>query len=143
MTTLPVVPVLAATAAAALGAADPADLTGRILGAAIEVHRVLGPGLLPHAYEACLAHELALRGLAFAQRPPVAAFYRGRRIDAACQPDLVVEGEVVVVHKAVERLLPSHEAQLLTILRLAGLRIGLLLNFHAPLLKYGIRRVHA
>ncbi|MFN7670675.1 MAG: GxxExxY protein [Planctomycetota bacterium] len=119
------------------------ELTGRILGAAIEVHRSLGPGLLMHAYDACFAHELASRGLAFVRQQPVPIHYRGRRIDAAVRPDMVVAGEVIVEHLAVDRLLPMHEAQLLTYLRLTRLRVGLLINFHAPLLKHGVRRLQA
>lgn len=119
------------------------ELTGRILGAAIEVHRTLGPGLLEHAYHACFARELGLRGLAFAQQQLVPIHYRGERIDGACRPDFLVAGEVVVEVEAVDRLLPVHEAQLLTCLRLTGKGVGLLINFHAPLLKHGIRRLRA
>jgi GxxExxY protein len=119
------------------------ELTGRILGAAIEVHRALGPGLLGHAYDACFAHELAARGLAFVRQQPLPIYYRGQRVDGALRPDLVVAGEVIVEHKAVDRLLPIHEAQLLTCLRLTRLRVGLLINFHAPLLKHGVRRLQA
>lgn len=119
------------------------ELTGRILGAAIEVHRVLGPGLMEHAYHACFAHELAARGLPYVRQQPVPVHYRGARIDGAACPDYVVAGGVVVALKAVDRLLPVHEAQLLTFLRLLRLGVGLLINFHAPLLKHGIRRLRA
>ena len=117
------------------------DLTGRILGAAIEVHRTLGPGLLEHAYDACFAHELAARGLAFVRQSPLPVYYRGQRIEAAFRPDFVVDGTVIVELKSVERLLPVHEAQVLTYLRLTRLRVGLLINFDAPLLKHGVRRL--
>lgn len=117
------------------------ERTGRILGAAIAVHRELGPGLLEHAYAACFAHELAARGLAFTQQQLLPIEYQGQRIEGAFRPDFVVDAAVVVELKAVERLLPVHEAQLLTYLRLSRLGVGLLINFHAPLLKHGIRRL--
>jgi GxxExxY protein len=123
-----------------LHAAD-RELTGRILGAAIAVHRELGPGLLEHAYTACFAHELAARGHAVVQQQPLAIEYQGLRIDGAFCPDFLVDGAIVVELKAVDRLLPVHEAQLLTYLRLSRLPVGLLINFHAPLLKHGIRRM--
>jgi GxxExxY protein len=117
------------------------ELTGRILGAAIEVHRSLGPGLLEHAYATCFAHELGVRGLAFVRQQPVPICYRGQSIDGAFRPDFVVGEAVVVELKAVDRLLPVHEAQLLTYLRLTRVGVGLLINFHAPLLKHGVRRL--
>ncbi len=120
-------------------ARDP--LTEEIIGAAIDVHRALGPGLLESAYEACLCLELGLRGLGFSSQVALPVDYKGRRVDAGYRLDLVVERKVVVELKAVERLLPVHEAQLLTYLRLGGFPTGLLLNFNVPVLKDGIRRM--
>jgi GxxExxY protein len=116
-------------------------LTKAIIGAAIEVHRALGPGLLESAYEACLAHELTLSGIAFERQKPLPVFYRGLEVDCAYRLDLVVEGIVIVEAKSVDQLHAIHQAQLLTYLRLSGLRIGLLINFNVPFLKNGIRRL--
>ena len=115
-------------------------LTGRIIGAAIEVHRALGPGLLESAYRTCLAEELALRGLAFKRELPLPVQYRGRTLDSAYRVDFVVEGVVVEV-KAVEQLMPVHRAQVQTYLRLTNLPCGLLLNFNVPTLKDGVTRL--
>ena len=113
--------------------------TGRIIGAAIEVHRQLGPGLLESAYEECLCHELRLRGLTFRQQVdlPVA---KGLQLDCGYKIDLVINDDVIVELKAVEKILPLHEAQLLTYPKLSGKRVGLLINFNAPLLMQGIVR---
>ncbi|HNQ56635.1 MAG: GxxExxY protein [Rhodocyclaceae bacterium] len=116
-------------------------LTEQIIGAAIEVHRALGPGLLESAYQECLCVELGLRGMCFRSQVELPVFYKERRADTGYRLDLVVEDSVVVEIKAVERLLPLHEAQLLTYLRLSGTRTGLLLNFNVPVLKDGIRRM--
>lgn len=116
------------------------ELTERIIGAAIAVHRALGPGLLESTYEACLAYELLERGLRIERQAPLPVVYRGVRIDCGYRLDLVVEGSVVVEIKAVERLLPIHEAQMLTYLKLSGRSVGLLLNFNVPTLREGIRR---
>ncbi len=116
------------------------DITEQILGAAIAVHRALGPGLLESAYEACLAFELVDRGLAIVRQTALPVVYRGVRIDCGYRLDLVVEGEVIVEIKAVERILPVHEAQILTYLKLSELPVALLLNFNVPLLKDGIKR---
>jgi len=116
------------------------ELTEQILGSAIAVHRALGPGLLESAYEACLAFELVERRLRVERQASLPVVYRGVRIDCGYRIDLVVEAAVVVEIKAVERILPIHEAQILTYLRLSGLSIGLLLNFNVPLMKDGIRR---
>ena len=102
------------------------------------MHRA--PGLLEAAYEACLAHELALRGLQAARQVMVAVDYKGLRVEGASRMDLVVEGRVVVEIKSVEKVAPVHEAQLLTYLRLSGLGIGLLFNFNAKTLKEGLVR---
>jgi len=116
-------------------------LTGRIIGAAIEVHRQLGPGLLESTYEQCLARELGIRCLSFERQRPVAVSYKGEIVDVAYRLDLVVENAVIVELKCVENFHPIHEAQLITYLKLAGLQYGLLINFHTKLLKTGIKRI--
>jgi len=115
-------------------------LSNVIIGAAIEVHRALGPGLLESAYESCLAHELTLRGVSYQRQVRVPVFYKGCALDSAYQMDLLVEDRIIVELKCVETLLPVHEAQLLTYLRLTGKRIGLLLNFKVRILRDGIVR---
>jgi GxxExxY protein len=114
--------------------------TGSIIGAAIEVHRVLGPGLLESAYEECLCHELHLRGLTFERQVDLPVSYKGLQLDCGYKMDLVVDREVVLELKCLERILPVHEAQLLTYLKLSGKRVGLLINFNVPLLTQGIIR---
>lgn len=111
-----------------------------IIGAAIEVHRGLGPGLLESAYQTCLAHEMSLRGVPFEHQRPLPIEYRGVRLDCGYRLDFVVAGSVVIEVKAVETVLPIHEAQLLSYLKLGGWRLGLIINFHAVVLKNGIRR---
>ncbi len=118
-----------------------AGLTSQIIGAAVEVHRELGPGLLESAYEACLAWELAARGMKVAREVAVPVRYKGVRLDCGYRLDLLVDDAVIVELKAVRALEPIHTAQLLTYLRLTGHRVGLLLNFHTPTLKSGIKRV--
>ena len=115
-------------------------LTGEIIGAAIEVHRWLGPGLLESAYEQALCHELVTRDLRFTRQIQLPLEYKGVRLDCDYRLDLVVDNTVIIELKAVEKILPVHEAQLLSYLRLSGLRLGLLINFHVPVLKDGIRR---
>jgi len=115
-------------------------LTGSIIGAAIEVHRFLGPGLLESTYEECLCHELHLRGLSFRRQVNLPVEYKGLLLDCGYKIDLLVEEEVVLELKAVEKLLPVHQAQLLTYLKLAHKRVGLLVNFNVPLLTQGIIR---
>jgi GxxExxY protein len=115
-------------------------LTERIIGAAIEVHRALGPGLLESAYQTCLAHELSMQGLAFEQQKPLPVEYKGVRLDCGYRVDFLVADKVVVELKAVDGLHPVHEAQLMTYMKLAGCRVGLLINFNEVLLKNGIRR---
>jgi GxxExxY protein len=114
--------------------------TSPIIGAAIEVHRNLGPGLLESAYEECLCHELRLRELDFKRQVPLPLLYKGLKLDCGYKLDLIVRDEVILELKAVEKLLPIHEAQLLTYLRLTGKRVGLLINFNVPLLTQGIIR---
>ena len=116
-------------------------LTEKIIGLAIEVHRALGPGLLESAYEECLCHELSVAGLAFKRQVPFPIKYK--TVDLLCgyRADLVVENTVLAELKAVEAILPVHKAQMLTYLRLSGLRVGLLMNFNVPVLKDGLHRV--
>jgi GxxExxY protein len=115
-------------------------VTAEIIGAAINVHRELGPGLLESAYEQCLAIELRHAGVPFERQVDLPIVYRGMPIDARYRVDLIVRNRVVVEIKAVADIAPVHEAQLLTYLRLTELPVGLLLNFHAPRLLDGIRR---
>ena len=116
-------------------------LSKRIIGAAIEVHRKLGPGLLESTYAACLCRELELRNISFESQKPLPLEYKGVRLDCGYRLDLLVAGQVVVEIKSVEALAPIHEAQLLTYLRLTGVKIGLLINFNVVVLKSGIRRL--
>jgi GxxExxY protein len=114
--------------------------TAPIIGAAIEVHRALGPGLLESAYEECLCHELHLRGLAFQHQVDLPVPYKGLKLDCGYKMDVVVEDEVVLELKSIEKILPVHEAQLLTYMKLSVKRVGLLINFNVPLLTRGIIR---
>ena len=112
-----------------------------MIGAAIEVHRALGPGLLESAYDQCLSRELSLRQIPFDRQKPMPVQYKGVRLDCGYRLDFLIAGLVVVEIKAVEALLPIHQAQLLSYLKLGGWKLGLLINFHAPLLREGIKRV--
>ncbi len=117
-------------------------LTEKIIGAAIEVHRALGPGLLESAYEACLAHELGLRQIAFERQKVFQLTYKGLTVPEAYRADLVVDNAVVVEIKAVSEFHPVHTAQTLTYLKLAQLRLGLLINFNqTKLLPHGVKRL--
>lgn len=116
------------------------QITEQIIGAAIEVHRALGPGLLETAYEQFMCRELDLRGIPFRRQCAVPAEYKGLRLDCGYKLDLLVADTVVVEIKAVDGLLPIHEAQLMTYLRLGGWKIGLLINFNERRLTDGIRR---
>ena len=116
------------------------DLTDAIIGGAIEVHRALGPGLLESTYEMCLCRELSIRGLRFQRQVPIAVEYKGAKLDCGYRVDLVVDETVLVEIKAIDSLLPIHDAQLLSYLKLGGWKIGLLVNFNVELLKHGIRR---
>ncbi len=120
------------------GGDDP--VTREVIGAAIAVHRVLGPGLLESAYQACLTHEVKKRGLRVDREVPVAVVYDDVSLDCGYRIDLLVESQVVVEVKAIEKTLPVHEAQLLTYLKLAKKQRGLLINFNVSLLKQGIVR---
>jgi len=116
-------------------------LTERVIGLAIEVHRHLGPGLLESAYEECLCYELATHDIEFARQVALPITYKEIKLDCGYRMDLVIDRSLVIEIKAIERLNPIHDAQLLTYLRLSGHRIGLLMNFHAILLKDGLRRL--
>ncbi len=116
-------------------------ITEQIIGAAMDVHRAVGPGLLESAYEACLVFELRDRGLQVEQQKPLPVVYRGVRLDCGYRLDLVVADSVIVEIKAAEKLTSVDDAQLLSYLRLANCRVGLLLNFHCTMLKHGIRRI--
>ncbi len=116
------------------------ELTEQIIGAAIEVHRELGPGLLESTYEVCVSYELSQRGIHYEQQKILPVKYKETEIDCGYRLDLMVEGKVVVELKAVEELQPIHEAQLLTYLKLTGCRVGLLINFNVPALRQRIKR---
>ncbi len=116
-------------------------LTGQVIGAAMKVHTFLGPGLLEGAYEACLVHELRRRGVDVAAQVALPLWYEGVEIDVGYRIDLLVADVIVVELKAVSRLQPIHEAQLLSYLRLSGRKLGLLINFHEIRLKTGVRRL--
>ncbi len=117
------------------------EVSGLVIGAAIAVHRELGPGLLESAYEACLVYELRQRGVGVEQQVAQPVFYKGLQLECGYRLDLLVENQVIVELKAVESMLPIHEAQLLTYLKLRQLRLGLLINFNVPILKQGIKRL--
>jgi GxxExxY protein len=117
------------------------ELTERVIGLAIEVHRSLGPGLLESAYEECLSFELGQSGMIYRRQVPLPVVYKDVRLDCGYRMDLVVENELIIEIKATERLMPIHEAQMITYLRLSGLHIGLLVNFNDVTLRSGLRRV--
>jgi GxxExxY protein len=117
------------------------ELTEKIIGAAVEIHKVLGPGLLESAYEGCLAHELSLLNVSFERQVPLQVTYKSFVLDCGYRLDFLVEKMVVLELKAVEALQPIHEAQLLTYLKLGGWPIGLLINFNVPLVTKGIKRI--
>jgi GxxExxY protein len=117
------------------------QLSNVIIGSMIEVHRHLGPGLLDSTYEECLCREFALRGLEFERQKPLPVNYKGVNLDCGYRLDIVVNNLVVLELKAVEKLLPIHEAQLLTYLKLSRLRLGMLANFNVILAKDGIKRI--
>lgn len=117
------------------------QITEKIIGSAIAVHKALGPGLLESAYEECLCFELAEAGLEFKRQVALPVVYKGVKLDCGYRMDVVVEESVIIEIKAVERIVPVHEAQLLSYLKLAGIKVGLLLNFHVPVLKSGIKRI--
>lgn len=116
-------------------------LSQEIIGAAIEVHRHLGPGLLESIYEHCMLKELRNRGIRCQHQHPLPVRYKGELLDCEYRLDLLVDNTVVVELKTVKKLEPIHDAQLLTYLRLSDYRLGLLINFNVPVLKYGIKRI--
>jgi len=117
------------------------QISRRIIGAAIEVHRHLGPGLLESVYQLCLAFEPKQRGLRIEEQKALPVTYKEVQLDCGYRLDFVVEDEIIAEIKAVEKILPIHEAQLLSYLRLAHKRVGLLINFHVPILKNGLKRI--
>jgi len=116
-------------------------ITEKIIGCAIEVHRNLGPGLLESAYEKCLCYELTQVGFEYKQQLPLPVIYKGINLECGYRMDVVVEDLVIVEIKAIERILPVHEAQLLSYLKLYNKKVGLLMNFHVPMLKSGLKRI--
>ena len=120
---------------------DNSTLTGKIIGAAIEVHRALGPGLLESAYEACLTYELRLRGLKVESQKPLPLIYKNVMLECGYRLDIVVENQVIIEIKTVNSIAPIHEAQLFSYLKLSNCKIGLLINFNVIVLKDGIRRM--
>jgi GxxExxY protein len=120
---------------------DENTLSREIVDAALEVHKELGPGLLESIYQQSLAHELQLRSLCCEVETSIEANYKGLNLESAYRLDLLVEDKVIIEVKAVETILPVHKAQLLSYLKLTNLKLGLLINFHVPLMKYGIKRV--
>jgi GxxExxY protein len=117
------------------------DLTGEVIGAAIEVHKALGPGLLESTYEECLCIELALRNIPFERQKEIPIEYKGVNLNHAYRLDIVVPNKLIVELKACESLEPIHDAQLLTYLKFSGIKVGLLINFNVPVLKEGIKRL--
>jgi len=116
------------------------QLSNKVIGCAIEVHRELGPGLLESAYEQCLAAELSRSGIPFQAQLDLPVIYKGTRLDCGYRIDLLVDKQLIVELKSIEQLLKIHEAQILTHLRLAKINVGLLMNFNVPVLKKGIKR---
>ncbi len=116
-------------------------LTNRVIGLAIGVHRELGPGLLESAYEECLCFELKQNGIDFARQVPLTIVYKGIQLDCGDRLDIVVQKNVILEIKSVDQLLPVHDAQLLTYLKLSGYKVGLLINFNTVFVKDGIRRL--
>jgi GxxExxY protein len=117
------------------------ELSRAIIGAAIEVHRVIGPGLLESAYEECLCHELGLRELSFERQKPLSIAYKGRKLDCCYRLDIVVANAIIVELKSCEKIEPIHKAQLLTYLKVSGLNLGLLSNFNMTVMREGIVRI--
>ena len=116
-------------------------LSSKIISAAIEVHKALGPGLLESAYEECICYEFRLRDFGFERQKPLPIIYKGNKLDCGYRLDIVVENAIILELKACEKIEPIHKAQLLTYLKLSGLKLGLLLNFNVPLMREGITRV--
>ena len=117
------------------------QLSSRIIGAAIEVHKTLGPGLLESTYEECLCHEFGLQGAKYERQVTLPVCYKDKELDCGYRIDIIVERSIILELKAVDAILPIHKAQLLTYLKLSNLRLGLLLNFNIPLMRDGIHRI--
>jgi GxxExxY protein len=117
------------------------ELTGLVIGAAIEVHKTLGPGLLESAYATCLCRELDLRGIPYEKEKPLPIDYKGTKLECGYRLDLLIDHQLIVELKTCESIQPIHEAQLLTYLKLTGIKTGLLINFSVPILKRGIKRL--
>ena len=117
------------------------ELTERVIGACIEIHRALGPGLLESTYEECLCYELSQAGIRFERQKPLPVHYKEVILECGYRLDLVIEQKLIVELKAVDEILPIHEAQLLTYLKRSGLTLGLIINFNVPVLKAGIKRI--
>ena len=117
------------------------QLSSRIIGAAIEVHKTLGPGLLESTYEECLCHELGLQGLKYDRQVNLPVRYKDKQLNCGYRIDTIVERLIILELKAVDAILPIHKAQLLTYLKLSNFRLGLLLNFNIPLMRDGIHRI--
>ncbi|MGD8227795.1 MAG: GxxExxY protein [Desulfobacteraceae bacterium] len=117
------------------------ELSNKIIGAAIEVHRALGPGLLESAYEECMCHELTLRSLSYERQKNLPVVFKEKKLDCGYRLDIVVERTIILELKSCEKIEPIHKAQLLTYLKLSGLHLGLLLNFNTPLMRDGIFRI--
>jgi GxxExxY protein len=117
------------------------QLSSKIIGAAIEVHKTLGPGLLESTYEECLCHELSIQELLFEKQKPLSIDYKGKKLDCGYRLDIVVEKAVIIELKSCEQIEPIHKAQLLTYLKLSGLNLGLILNFNVSLMRDGIVRI--
>ena len=116
-------------------------ITDKIIGSAIEIHRQLGPGLLESAYESCLVYELTELGLKVEKQKPLPVIYKDVKLDCGYRMDILVEDKVVVEVKSIEALLPVHDAQVLSYLKLSGCKVGLLINFNVELLKRGLKRI--
>ena len=116
-------------------------LSSKIIGAAVEVHKALGPGLLESAYEECLCHELALRNLVFERQKPLPLAYKGKELNCGYRLDIVVENRIILELKSCEKIEGIHKAQLLTYLKISGVKLGLLFNFNTPAMKDGIVRI--
>ena len=119
---------------------DVNKLSNEVIGAAIDVHRILGPGLLESAYETCLSHELGLRGIKYQKQIKLPVEDKDVLLDCGYRLDILVEDEIVLELKSVEKILPIHDAQLLTYMKLGGWRLGMIFNFNVPLLRNGIKR---
>jgi GxxExxY protein len=117
------------------------DLTGTVIRAAIEVHKTLGPGLLESIYEECLCHELEMNRIPFERQKELPVEYKGKKLSSNYRLDVVVDKQLILEIKACDALLPIHDAQLLTYLKLTGFKVGLLINFNVPVLKEGIKRI--